>query len=253
MQWRKLFDLNPLYAVLSDKIAAREFVASRVGADLLSPLLWTGSTPEQIPFATLDPPYILKCNHGSGYNIIVSDRATLDIAATREKLRSWLVTNYGRFAHEPGYMPVRPQLLAEQMMLEPDGTPPLEFKIFVFDGKPRMIHTIIVDRARERFDAFHDCDWRRLDWRGIHPPFDTELDRPRRLNDFLALAEQLGAGFDHLRVDLYQWRGEPRVGELTLYNWSGLFPLKPDEAEIAAGEWWQLRSPVRRALAAMLS
>ena len=167
MQWRKLFDLNPLYAVLSDKIAAREFVASRVGADLLSPLLWTGSTPEQIPFATLDPPYILKCNHGSGYNIIVSDRATLDIAATREKLRSWLATNYGRFAHEPGYMPVRPQLLAEQMMLEPDGTPPLEFKIFVFDGKPRMIHTIIVDRARERFDAFHDCDWRRLDWRGF--------------------------------------------------------------------------------------
>jgi hypothetical protein len=35
MQWRKLFDLNPLYAVISDKLAVRDFIAERVGNDLL--------------------------------------------------------------------------------------------------------------------------------------------------------------------------------------------------------------------------
>ena len=42
MQWRKLFDLNPLYAVLCDKIAVREVVAQRIGPEFLVPLLWVG-------------------------------------------------------------------------------------------------------------------------------------------------------------------------------------------------------------------
>ena len=31
MQWRKLFDLNPIYAVITDKLASRDFIAERVG------------------------------------------------------------------------------------------------------------------------------------------------------------------------------------------------------------------------------
>src|ERR1700761_9338922 len=37
MQWRKLFDLNPLYAVITDKLAARTFVASRANPNILVP------------------------------------------------------------------------------------------------------------------------------------------------------------------------------------------------------------------------
>ena len=32
MQWRKLFELDPIFAVLSDKLAARDYVAARIGA-----------------------------------------------------------------------------------------------------------------------------------------------------------------------------------------------------------------------------
>ena len=35
MQWRKLFDLDPRYAVLSDKLAARDFIAQTIGAVFL--------------------------------------------------------------------------------------------------------------------------------------------------------------------------------------------------------------------------
>jgi hypothetical protein len=35
MQWRKLFDLNPVFAVISDKLAVRDFIAERIGADVL--------------------------------------------------------------------------------------------------------------------------------------------------------------------------------------------------------------------------
>lgn len=52
IQWRKLFDLNPIYTVLSDKLTVREFVAERVGAEMLIPLLWVGNDPDSLPFET---------------------------------------------------------------------------------------------------------------------------------------------------------------------------------------------------------
>ena len=42
MQWRKLFDLDPRFAILSDKVAARDFIAREIGADYLPPLLLAG-------------------------------------------------------------------------------------------------------------------------------------------------------------------------------------------------------------------
>ena len=44
IQWRKLFDLNPLYAVLCDKLAVRDVVRERIGPEYLVPLLWTGDS-----------------------------------------------------------------------------------------------------------------------------------------------------------------------------------------------------------------
>jgi TupA-like ATPgrasp len=73
MQWRKLFDLDPIYTVFCDKVATREFVAQRIGSDALVPLLWLGCDPAALPFDTLRPPYIIKCSHGSGFNIVVRD------------------------------------------------------------------------------------------------------------------------------------------------------------------------------------
>jgi hypothetical protein len=60
MQWRKLFDLDPRYAVLCDKRAVRDLIAERVGSDVLIPLLWIGDNPESVPFKTLDPPSVIK-------------------------------------------------------------------------------------------------------------------------------------------------------------------------------------------------
>jgi hypothetical protein len=218
IQWRKLFDLNPLYSVLVDKIAVRDFITSRVGAEYVVPLLWSGDSPEDIPFDQLKPPYILKCNHGSGFNIIVNDEASLDREKTRETLRKYLNRGYGWFFREPAYFLIRPRLLAEPLMLEPDGKPPRERKIHVFDGYARVIWTIFVDATRARFHAFHTRDWEPLPWRYVNwPVYDGPDPRPERLEKLLELAETLGAGFDHVRVDFYEWNKRLLVGELTLY------------------------------------
>ena len=78
MQWRKLFDLNPLYSTLCDKIAVREFIEQRGGPDLLVPLLWFGNNPNAMPLDSIDLPYVIKSSHACAHTIIVEDRALLN-------------------------------------------------------------------------------------------------------------------------------------------------------------------------------
>jgi hypothetical protein len=90
MQWRKLFDLNPIYAVISDKLAVRDFIATRVGTDVLVPLLWVGNDPSAVPFDAFDPPYVIKSTHASGRVLIVRQRQDADVDAAVATFRDWL-------------------------------------------------------------------------------------------------------------------------------------------------------------------
>jgi hypothetical protein len=73
MQWRKLFDLDPIHAVFCDKIATREYVARRLGSDTFVPMLRLG-------------PYGLRCNARAMFNGVA--RLVL------------LRANYGDLGHE---------------------------------------------------------------------------------------------------------------------------------------------------------
>ncbi len=252
MQWRKLFDLNPVYAILSDKLAVREFIAERVGADVLVPLLWVGDDPDAIPFTTLDPPFIIKSTHASGHVLKVRNRDDLDVPTARATFREWLAQCFATISDEPGYKHVPRRLIIEPLLLDPDGAPALEHKIFVFAGRVRIIQTVVVDRDGNRRAVCHDSNWARLDWRTASSPFEEPLPRPACFTELVALAERLGESFDHIRVDLYEGRERILVGEMTVYSWSGLTRLIPDEADHILGSYWKLERPVRRAMYALL-
>jgi hypothetical protein len=65
--------------------------------------------------------------------VIVTDHPTaIDREKARRALRSGLALPLGRIMREPAYAPIRPRLLAEHLMLETNGLPPIEHKIFVF-------------------------------------------------------------------------------------------------------------------------
>ena len=132
MQWRKLFDLDPIYLVLSDKIASREYIAQRVGQNAVVPLLWIGSDPAALPFEKLVPPYIIKCSHGSGWNIVVRGNDRLDCAAICTQLGGWLATDYGVQCCEPGYSAVPRRLLVEPLLTNRGGFP-IEYMFFMFE------------------------------------------------------------------------------------------------------------------------
>ena len=137
MQWRKIFDLDPIYAVFCDKVATREYVTQRLGSDAVVPILWLGSDPAALPFETLRPPYIIKCSHGSGWNIVVRGNETVDYAAIRAQLGRWLARDFGIEMIEPGYSAVPRQLLVEPLLTHQGGFP-IECKFFMFNGVARL-------------------------------------------------------------------------------------------------------------------
>ena len=241
MQWRKLFDFNPAFPILCDKIAVREFIAAQVGDEHLIPLLWAGF-PAEIPFGLVAEPFVLKSTHASGHVIVVgcdgSLDGALDAAAIRARAEKWLATNYGAARDEPGYEPVHPRLMIEPMITAADGARPDEIRLFVFDGKVAVINTVFTENGKVRNGAFHTPDWTRLSWHFTRP-VDRAFPKPIRLHDMIVLAERLGRGLDHVRVDIYDCGDRIWIGELTVYSWSGRARFNPDEADLELGAYWQ--------------
>ena len=70
--WRILHDRNPLIPLTLDKIAVREWVADRVGPDLLVPLLGCWNRAADIPWESLPSSFALKASHGWNMNLDTS-------------------------------------------------------------------------------------------------------------------------------------------------------------------------------------
>ena len=77
LQWMKLYDDNSLKTILSDKYLVRNWIKEKVGEEYLIPLLGVYNNFDEINFKELPNQFVIKCNHGSGYNIIVKENSLI--------------------------------------------------------------------------------------------------------------------------------------------------------------------------------
>ena len=77
----------PLLQLVSNKVAARDYIVARVGPDYLVPSLGVFEKPEDIPWADLAAPYVIKAAHGYGWNLFVFDSAEADPVEMTRTLR----------------------------------------------------------------------------------------------------------------------------------------------------------------------
>ncbi len=93
IQRRKLFGKDARYAVLTDKVRVKELVAERLGRDWLIPTLFNGPALPPRAERTWPVPYILKANHGSGWNCFVSRPPTdVEWAQIEQATANWVAT-----------------------------------------------------------------------------------------------------------------------------------------------------------------
>lgn len=223
--------------ILSDKLRVREWVKSKIGDRFLVPLLWAGRNPRRIPFEDLPNKYILKTNHGSGGNIVVSGLPRQ--AEIVKQLTGWLRSNYYWEDREAQYLRIHPRILAEVLLEEDNGDRIYDYRFWCFGGKPKLIQ---VDDPMHSINPFYDTDWRKLDLTYRERYSEVEIRRPIELNNMLDLAGKLADGFDFVRVDLYCVRGQIYFGEMTFTPVAGRLRFSPSEWDERLGSFWPTRS-----------
>lgn len=244
VQWRKLFDRRAIFPLLADKLRVRPWVEGRVGSSYLVPLLHAGKSAASTPLETLPLPYIVKPNHSSGIAFPVQAREGQDFKKMRRELSASLMIPCGILGVEWAYWPIDPRIIVETLLLDDRGQVPADCKFHCFGGKAHFVQ-VYADRFTEPGQVFYDRKWEKIDLEHGGVAAGREVAAPPGLQEMLEVAEALAAGFDYVRVDLYDVDGRIYFGEMTLYPGSGLRPFTPASWDLKWGELWQLPAPMR--------
>lgn len=215
------YNSDPLVSRCTDKYAVRGYLQEKGLGDILTELYGVYRHASEIDWDQLPSQYVLKCNHGCGWNIIVKDSAALDRAAAAKELDGWLKVNYGKLWMEHHYRAIPPRIIAEEYMEDETGNVPPDYKFFVANGKV-LCCLVIVGRFTDwESNMIVDNDFNLLDYvaedeeRGGYKGDDFAKFKPDCFEEMQEIACKLGQDFPFVRVDLYQYHGKVKFGELT--------------------------------------
>lgn len=246
LQWLKLYDRNPLYTQMVDKIEAKSYVASLIGKEHIIPTIGIYDTVEEIPWKKLPNQFVLKCTHDSGGIVICKDKSTLDIKKAIAKLSKGLKKSYFYENREWPYKNVKPRIICEEYMVDESGYELKDYKWFCFDGKAKALF-IATERGSSteetKFD-FYDMDFNHLPFTNGHPNSSRQIKKPAGFEKMKEIAGMLSKGIPHVRVDLYDINGKIYFGEMTFFHWSGTMPFEPEEWDYKFGSWIDLPKDV---------
>jgi TupA-like ATPgrasp len=225
--------------ILADKLAAREFVRSRVGDEVLTRLYYAGDRPDRIDFAALPSRFVLKGAHGSGPELraFVWDKSALSQKELCDLGWRMLRRRCGPEVNEWWYSEIPSRLMVEEMLLEGGAIPP-DYKFYVFAGQALYVQVIGGRHGRTPHSRFYDSDWRAQPFMRESHGEASDFERPSNLSEMVSVAEALGTGSEFVRVDLYSVGRRVVFGELTLAPGAGWVPFRPANYDFVLGGHW---------------
>lgn len=224
IQWMKLYDSTPVKTKLADKYLVRDWVKEKIGDNYLIPLLGVYDRFEDIDFNILPNQFVIKCNHGCGYNIIVKDKQQVDYGEIKSKLYKWMNENFGfKVGLELHYRDIERKIIIEEYIEnKASGGDLYDYKFWCFNGKVKYIQFLSERNTDGLKMAFYDKEWVKQNFVYSYPLDSKTIKRPDNLQEMIALAEKLSEGFNHVRVDFYRMDdGRIFFGEMTFTSASG--------------------------------
>ena len=247
IQWLKLHGEDPLLTRLADKYEVRPWVAEKIGEKYLVPLLGVWDSADDINFNELPDKFVLKANHGCGWNVIVRDKSKIKIPDVRRRINVWLKTNFAfKVSFEMQYSNIKPKVIAEEYM-ENDGGDIYDYKFWCFKGKCHYIQ-FLSERQKHLKMVFFDRDWKIMPFVNDHMRNEAPPSRPDNLDEMIRLAETLAEGFEYVRVDFYRLNdGTIKFGEMTFTTANGQCKWDPPEWDLKLGSLFDVRPGNRMA------
>lgn len=241
LQWLKLYDKNPLYTVLVDKIEVKEYVRKIIGDQYVIPTLGVWNRASDIDFDNLPNQFVLKCNHDSGSISICLDKSSYNYSAAVNRLNVGLKSDYYFTGREWPYKHVNKRILAEKYLSPKDNTDLKDYKFFCFNGVVKFLK-VDFDRRTNHKANYYDVNWNLLNFYETDFPSDPSavIHKPVSLIKMIELAEVLSRGIPFIRIDFYEINERPYFGEMTFFPAAGFGKFSPRNADNEIGDMLNL-------------
>jgi hypothetical protein len=237
--WRKIFDHNPLFVVVSDKLRAKEYVRDVMPGLAQAKLLWFGNDVAAIPDALLQGNVAIKANNGSRQNRLVREGDVSRGELARE-VASWLRSRYGQGKGEWAYRYVAQCIFIEELLLENGAPARTEYKFHVGGGRTSYVYLRAAgERGEREIVLSRDGEAFAIDAAEGMPL--TDFRPSANFARLREVAETLARPFDFVRCDLYDIDGTIYFSELTIYPSSGYGTIKNRRLREQRNRDWDLR------------
>lgn len=244
IQYLKLNDYynNSVVTECVDKWRVRKYLA-RKGFGHLSPrLILEGiQDPEEIRkhWDELPDAFVIKCNHGSGYNILIRQKSAACVDEVVARLHDWMNEDYWMRYGETQYRFIQKAILVEEYL----GDQILTYKFYCFHGVPKVVYALLNAEETDYPDgtkAERRCaaDGQEVTVLASEEKYvETLTADAAALEQMMRVSRALSADFPFVRVDLYNIDGKIYFSELTFIPTGGLMRISPPEV---MDEWGRM-------------
>ena len=241
IQWYKLYYRNPVMMECVDKYGVRKYIEKKGLGNILNQLYQVVDLPEEINFDQLPDKFVIKTTNGSGTNILVKDKKTLNIAETKKKLNDFLNMAEASAGREWAYGGSSKKIIVEELLEDNSNKDKgiSDYKFLCFNGKPVYV-VYDKDRFSDHKRNFYDVNWNYVKVDSDCPCFEDSVKKPENYEKMVEIASVLSRDFPAVRVDLYNIEGKIYFGELTFYPWSGYVQYTPDSFDFELGKYFVL-------------
>lgn len=246
LQWLKVYDYKPEYTKMVDKLAVKDYVASRIGEEYIIPTLGVWDRVEDIDWDSLPDQFVLKTTHGGGGCgvVVCSDKTHFDKAKAIKKLQTSMHSNTGKTYREKPYLNVPRKIIAEKFMAERKAKENAkisdlpDYKFFCFNGEPHYCQVIRDRHTKETID-FYDMEWNHMPFVGLNPIAMNGVEpvaKPVHLEQMKEICRKLSKDIKFSRIDLYVIDDKEYFGEITFYPVAGFGEFTPTDWNERLGE-----------------
>lgn len=240
LMWLKLNEDDSFKARCTDKFLVRDYIKESGYSEILIDIYKVYERVEEVDFKELPDKFVMKCTHGSGFNIICSDKNKLDEKQTLLKLKKWMKTDYAQIAAETHYSRIKPRIIVEKYLEEEEGKLPMDYKIHCFHGEPKYIE-VILDRGTPFTKCItFNCKWERLPYTEQSMQLNMQIKKPKKINEILEISKVLSNAFHYVRVDFYYINNQIYFGELTFTPSACVDTDYINDAGYQIGKWLDL-------------
>lgn len=234
LQWLKLYEWphNEKVIICADKFRVREYIRSIGMSHILNEIYCAWDTAGEIDWTQLPNQFVLKCNHGCGYNIVVSDKSSADVDSIIKKLDMWMKEDFGQFNAEPHYSKIPRKIICERYL----GGSIINYNIYCFNGKAVFLSVAggLGDGIGEHL-TYYNVDGSVAPFKNRSFPVKKD-ELSTLLPQMVRVAECLAKDFPMVRVDLFDVDGKIILSELTFTPGGALIPIEPIEYDKKLGE-----------------